>query len=270
VPFGYLYWKYPEVFLPHSSMIPPHRVLEHAQGLRTVWSLWGDEDSRLEYLSQLKFRLWLDYGALRELARHPQYFADDLFALDSEEFFVDCGAYDGDTIREFVRRRGSDFAGIRAYEPDGTNSRRLLEYIARLDESIRDRITVSAAAVGGRYETVRFASEGTVASRVDGDGTVQVQSVPLDGDLAGRRPTFIKMDIEGSEMEALGGATESIRAGRPVLAICVYHKPDDLRQVPLFIDSLSRAYRFFLRAHDEEGWDLVCYAVPADRLVQGR
>jgi hypothetical protein len=66
--------------------------------------------------------LWLDYGALRPPAAHAHYFADDLSSLSDREVLIDCGAYDGDTIREFTRRRGSNFAAIRAYEPDEATS----------------------------------------------------------------------------------------------------------------------------------------------------
>ncbi len=268
VPFGYLYWKHPEVFLPHWSLNLPHRILEHADDLRALWSLWGDEDSQREYLSQLRFRLWLDYDALRPPAPHLQYFADDLFSLSDQEVLIDCGAYDGDTIREFTERRGSNFAAIRAYEPDEANFSRLQEFLSQLDTSIRRKVTVRKFAVGAEFGSVGFVSEGSIASRVDTDSTVQVACVPLDGDLADIRPTYIKMDVEGSEMDALRGAAKTIHASRPILAICVYHKPEDLREVPLFIKSTSDGYRYFLRSHDEEGWELVCYAVPSDRLVR--
>ena len=107
-----------------------------------------------------------------------------------------------------------------------------------------------------------------MASRVDRDGHVQIECVPLDRDLDGFQPTLNKMDVEGYEIDAAKGARETTRAGHPVLAMCVHHKPDDLRRVPLSIDSLSDNYRFFLRAHDEEGWDLVCYTVSSDRLLE--
>jgi hypothetical protein len=67
-------------------------------------------------------------------------------------------------------------------------------------------------------------------------------------------------------MDALIGARGSIKKTLPVLAICVYHQPDHLWRIPLLIWSFSDQYRFFLRPHNEEGWDLVCYAVPVNRL----
>ena len=65
----------------------------------------------------------------------------------------------------------------------------------------------------------------------------------------------------------LAGARRLIEQALPILAICVYHQPDDLWRIPLLIHSFSEEYRFFLRPHNEEGWDLVCYAVPLSRLT---
>jgi hypothetical protein len=95
---------------------------------------------------------------------------------------------------------------------------------------------------------------------------VEVESRRLDDILNGEIPTFIKMDIEGSEPDALIGATNRIKESQPVLAISVYHKQSDIWEIPLLIKSLSDNYSFFLRSHRDESWDLVCYAVPANRL----
>ena len=78
-------------------------------------------------------------------------------------------------------------------------------------------------------------------------------------------PTFIKMDIEGAEIEALAGSTEIVSANQPVLGISSYHMPDHLWRIPLQIASMSNGYSFFLRPHNEEGWDLVTYAISRER-----
>ena len=80
-------------------------------------------------------------------------------------------------------------------------------------------------------------------------------------------PTYIKMDIEGAEEEALTGATRIIRERAPILAICVYHRFDHLWKLPLLMRSLSEEYRFHMRPHADACWDLVCYAVPRSRAI---
>ena len=78
-------------------------------------------------------------------------------------------------------------------------------------------------------------------------------------------PTFIKMDIEGAEPDALRGARATIARHRPILAVCVYHLQDHLWSIPLTLREMCGEYDFVLRPHNEEGWDLVCYGVPRER-----
>ena len=79
--------------------------------------------------------------------------------------------------------------------------------------------------------------------------------------------TFIQMDIEGAELEALKGAKKIISHNHPVLAICIYHKPDDFYQIPLYIHSLYQNYHFFIRHHcKNRGSETVCYAIPSNKL----
>jgi hypothetical protein len=83
--------------------------------------------------------------------------------------------------------------------------------------------------------------------------------------LTGAKPTYVKMDIEGSEPEALAGARKIVAEHSPVLAISCYHRQDHLWKIPLQIASLNPNYRFHLRPHDLEMWDLICYAIPPGR-----
>ena len=93
--------------------------------------------------------------------------------------------------------------------------------------------------------------------------------IALDEILSDQKPTYIKMDIEGSELQALTGAQNIIKKNLPVLAICSYHSQDHLWKIPALIHSYSDQYRFFLRPHLLEVWDLVCYAIPINRLHPG-
>ena len=122
-------------------------------------------------------------------------------------------------------------------------------------------------AVGAHCGTVCFSATGTAAAVVDQAGSSYVDCITLDEILQNVNPTVIKMDIEGAEPEALEGAKNIIQQAKPILAISVYHYPDHLWQIPLIINTLFPDYHYFLRPHNEEGWDLVCYAIPAKRLA---
>jgi hypothetical protein len=68
-------------------------------------------------------------------------------------------------------------------------------------------------------------------------------------------------------VDALEGARKTIQRHAPILAICVYHRQDHVWRIPLLLRQWRDDYAFFLRPHNEEGWDLVCYAVPRARLA---
>jgi FkbM family methyltransferase len=266
VPFGLLFWKYPEVFVPHYAFDMPHKVHEAADEIRQACRIWADDASRYEFFAQIRWRLQLDFDGLPRPVKHETYFPDDLVRLKSNEVFVDCGAFDGDTVRAFVRRQGESFASVDAFEPDPANFKKLEDCVSRWPPGIRAKVRVHPCAVGSRTETVRFNAQANEASFV-GAGALEVRCVDLDHYLAESAPTYIKMDIEGFEPEAINGASAIIRQHVPVMAICVYHKQDHVWRLPLLIRSFSPDYRLFLRPHLLEVWDLVCYAIPNDRLL---
>jgi len=147
-----------------------------------------------------------------------------------------------------------------ALEPEPINLAKLEARVAG-DPKLRDRVAVYPYAVGSRREELRFSSAGD-GSGVSADGELVVQAVTLDELMADETPTFIKMDIEGFELDALAGARECIRRCRPKLAICVYHRPDHLWQIPLALHELLPDSRMTMRSYMQDGFDTVCYCIP--------
>ena len=259
-----LYWKYPEGLAPHYGFDLPHKLYQQAGEVRAAFELLDDEVSRREYLSQIRWRLLGDFEGLAEPAGHSIYFPSDLCPLLEDDVFVDCGAFDGDTVDLFLRECGGHFSAVVAFEPDFRN-------FARLREKMGNTAAISLrhAATGAVDGKARLVAEGGPASAI-GDGDEEVDCVTLDEALAGCLPTYLKMDIEGAELDTLSGATRIIRDESPVLAICCYHRQDHLWKIPLFIHSQNAGYRFHLRPHDREMWDLVCYAIPPHRAAANR
>jgi FkbM family methyltransferase len=259
-------WKHAAQYLPDCFLDLPQRILPHRDEILALGRLWEDEESRRTYLTQLQWRFQDDYDGLPPRLQGPQYFPEGLFAPIPGEVFVDCGAYDGDTVKTFLAWARGDFEAIHAFEPDRLNFEKLTAHRDTLPEP--GKVVLHQAAVGGAFEKLRFSDTGTASSVTTRDGAFEVDSVPLDGVLGGVRATFLKMDIEGAEEEALRGARELIQRNLPILAICTYHRQDHLWKLPLLIKALAPEYRLFLRAHQEEGWDVVCYAVPPNRLLR--
>jgi len=263
VPF---YWKYADDFLPVGFLDLPHKIYSWSADIRAAFRLMADEESRQNFVTQLKWRTVENYDQLPPCTQEAQYFPEQLFRFSRHEVFVDCGAFDGDTIRDYLARPDHDFSRICAFEPDPMNFEKLSKYVGALPSETRTKIVLAQQAVGRQTERLAFATTGTASSLIRQDGGTEVMSVSIDDVLQQHQPTYIKMDIEGSEMDALVGARTCIENNLPVLAICVYHRPTHLWEIPLLIHSMSDRYRFFLKAHQEEGWDLVCYAVPVQRL----
>ncbi len=266
ISFAALAWQYPQALTPHCVVELPDKIFADASDVRNALSLWADELSRREYLGQLLWRTSLDSSVLPpHLSPAEIYFPNDLVIPLADEVFVDCGAFDGDSIQEFLKRRAGSFGQIIAVEPDPANCRALQTRLSAMPAEISRKISVRQAAVGSRRETVRFNATGTAASSI-GEGSFEVECRPLDELVRDDHPTFIKMDIEGGESDALVGAQSLIAREKPALAICAYHRQEDLWRIPLQIRSITDGYQFFLRRYSDECWELVCYAVPAHRV----
>jgi hypothetical protein len=104
--------------------------------------------------------------------------------------------------------------------------------------------------------------QGKGNSAIDSEGGEEVQVTTIDKELQGKKVTFIKMDIEGSELEALRGAKNVIMKNRPKLAICIYHKPEDIWEIPSIIMQYYPGYKFYLRHYSLTDSDTVLYALP--------
>jgi FkbM family methyltransferase len=269
LPYSTLAFSRPDVLIPHGSMDNPAKLAAHRSKILEASALWSDDVSREEYLAQIRFRATLDGPMPPFLDPATTYFPEDVVELKRDEVFVDCGAFDGDSIRSFLRRSGGWFGGAVGIEADPENAGRLKSFVGGLPKAYADRIRVVEAAVGAEEGTISFQVTGTAESTFVGSTQgrqVQVPCRPLDKILANDKPSYVKMDIEGAEPLALAGAADTIRKNSPVLAVCLYHDFAHLWEIPLQIRAISDGYEFYLRRYSDDVWEQVCYAVPKSRV----
>lgn len=261
-----LLWKYSDVFIPQCCLELPHRLVEQCDSIRKCYATLADEPSKTELREQLLWRYWLDFSVLSTpLDARDTYFPMDLVSPVPDEVFVDCGSFDGESTQSFNLHWGGKFRHAFALEPDPASRRALTANLGAM--GIGDRVTVMPYALGDSNGLVSFASSGSVTSHVTTqDGGSSVECRRLDDIEWPLTPTYIKMDIEGAEPEALAGGIELLRNHQPVLAICTYHRSEHLWQIPNLIHSISPDYHVFLRRYAEECWEGVCYAIPGHRL----
>jgi FkbM family methyltransferase len=154
-----------------------------------------------------------------------------------------------------------------ALEPDPANHAALRANVARLPAAASALIESLECAVDATSGTASFSEQANVGSMLSASGGTAVRTVSVDDLLAGRRAEriYVKMDVEGAEAGAIRGAERTIRERAPFLAVSVYHRPNDLWEVPRLIAALNDEYRFMLRSHGADGADLTAYAVPPAR-----
>lgn len=183
-----------------------------------------------------------------------QYF--DVFSPADDEIIVDAGAYDGTTAIQFLEWGGDKVKHIYSFEFDPVNA-------AKCEENLKpyaDKVTLIKKGTWDKDEVICAEASGSTGSSVISEGNTEVQLASIDSELAGVPVTFIKMDVEGAELKSLIGAKNTIIKNRPRLAICVYHKPEDIYEIPGYILSLVPEYKFYLRHYASNEWETVLYA----------
>ncbi|GAA0076586.1 hypothetical protein UT300005_09640 [Clostridium sp. CTA-5] len=238
--------------------------LKYEEYIIKVYDLFKDKKSQELYRSIVKFRLSKNYNTLMQKdLLEEQYFAKDIENLYGlkEIRFIDCGAFDGDTIEQVYNNFDKVEAYV-AFEPNLKNYKRLLRRIEKiqLNKVIKNFLAIPCAVYSSATQ-LRFNVDSDAGSTISNDGTEYVQCISIDEGIRNFNPTFIKMDIEGAEYEALLGTKSTIEKWKPNLAISLYHTPEDIYRIPLLLESWNLNYKYYLRMYGYSGYDLVLYAV---------
>lgn len=269
------YWKYnwrafmdhnPELWNTQEQGLPILSVEEalnkYHNPVVVVTNRVGFSDIERELVAsgKVKKECIINMGALWSELTELQYFDLEVLPHVEREVFVDLGVYDGYSSKMFTEWCHNDFSYIWAFEPDTINlevcKEKMRRYFSEKKFNLINKATWNSV---GRMS---FARKGFVDSLLDRTGEELVQVTTLDEELQGQRVTFIKMDIEGAELETLQGAEKTIKSNLPKLAISIYHKPEDIFTIPSLIYQYSDCYMFYLRHYSFFDWDTVLYAVP--------
>lgn len=188
-----------------------------------------------------------------------QYFSPDFIKFEEEEVFIDAGSKNLETIKE-LKKYVKKIKKAYAFEPDPYNYEECLKNKAGFDDNT---VEVIPCGTWSRKETLCFSATADGESHIDTKGDIRIDVTTIDETVdTTQRVTFIKMDVEGSELESLKGAENTIRRDRPKLAICIYHKAEDMLTIPLYIKSLIPEYKLYVRHHSNRAGETVLYAVP--------
>lgn len=218
-----------------------------------IYDRLEDLESKEIYLNLIRYRVTAAVNFLESAKEknYKQYFDNTIINFSDNEVFVDCGSYIGDTIEEFISYQPK-YKKIYSYEPS-------IEFFHKCVKSTRKfkNIKYLRAGVGEEYKQIGLVALGA-GSYVSDLSEDKINIVTLDGDIK-EKITFLKMDIEGEEINAINGAKQHIINDNPKMAICLYHEANHIWKIPKVIDSINSNYKFYIRQYE---LDTVLYAIP--------
>lgn len=236
-------------------------IINNNNNLEWIFDNLEDELSKKSLIAYINEKISYKFGYLNEVYCSEQYFPSNIIHLKEDDVFVDCGAFDGDTIKNMYSLLSPKY-GIKnirkvyAIEADIHN----FSVLQKKYTNSHSNVVCINIAVSDNKGELTF-SGNNEQFRLDENGDIIVLSDTIDNIFKFQKISYIKMDIEGAELSALHGAEMTIKRDKPQLAICIYHKKEDIFSIAKYIKSIVPHYKFYIRAHAKNLADLVLYAI---------
>ena len=231
----------PDVPLFGTTVFDYDFFCANRESIEKAYSLMADEKSKQVFADIVNAKLTGDYELLRRCETDRDEVFDNIIKLGCHERYLDLGAYDGDTITEFLARTGGLYDKITAFEPDKKNMKKLEYKYGALDNcklcpyaSWSGDAVMSFSGSGGRMSCLS-------------DGGYEVRARAADS--VCMSVSYIKMDVEGAEYETLLGCRKLIKKCSPKLVVSAYHRAEDIFKLTLLIHELNPNYKIYLRHH---------------------
>ena len=239
------------------EVISPEKLIERYGDAYVVVSTTNYIDEVVEFLSKYfkADRIIPLADSVQISWIKSQYFDQNIIKLQDGEVFVDGGCYDLETSEILMSKCKPD--KIYAFEPDERNFEKIKE---KISENNYKNVILQGKGLWNKSDSLYFNASGDILSHVSDEGEDRIEVTALD-ETIDEKVTFIKMDIEGSELCALEGAKKIIQKYKPKLAICIYHKPEDTIDIPAYILELVPEYRLWIRHYSYSAAETVLYAV---------
>lgn len=242
----------PDVPVYGEGLFDSEYAAANREELLWVYSRLADEKSRETLENTVNFKL----SGRPEYLYRCEVSYDEPFQsflkLCDDESYLDLGAYNGDTVLEFVQRTGK-YKSITAVEPDKRSFKKLTANADGLEN-----LTLINACVSEADGTAGFSSHKGRGSGIGtGEDCKMISVDSLNGDFS-----FIKADVEGSEIAMLKGAESTILRCRPKMQIACYHRTGDLTDIPRAACKIRSDYRIYMRHFPGlPAWDINYYFI---------
>lgn len=231
----------PDVPVAGDGLFTYEYCLENADKLEKVYNLLADEKSKEVFANVINFKISGKIHYLNDITTPKSEIFERIIKLSSSEAYVDLGAYNGDTVEEFLCQTNNTYNKIYALEPDAKNYKKLVKSIDGLPD-----IFAFKAAAWECDTTLTFANKAGRQSSLSESG-IETPARSVDSILCGNSCTLLKMDVEGAEKKAILGAKVTIENFSPKLMISLYHRNEDLFELPLLIHEINPNYKLYIR-----------------------
>ena len=232
----------PDVPVAGDGLFDLDFLCENEDKIKKVYDSLADEDSKKVFEDVINFKI---SGKVKYLAQNISTRGEiySLLNLNSNEHFLDLGAYNGDTIKQFLDSCQNKYERITALEPDIRNYKKLDAFLKEIKNA-----TAYNLGAHSNKDTLIFASRGGRNSSLFKNGKeVKVEVDSVDNLLKDNPPTVIKFDVEGNEKNAINGCENTIKKNAPRLLIAAYHRNEDIFSIPLQIIEFNENYKIYLR-----------------------
>ncbi len=230
-------------------------IERNADKINSAYELF-EEDSKPIYAGCVNFIFGGELDVLKKITTEKDEIFRGVFSLNGNESYLDLGAYRGDTVQEFLHYTNNKYNSIIAVEPDRRTFKKLCDYLESVPNS-----TAYHNAIYSENITVFFSNKAGRQSTISQSGE-KIETITVDSLSENKKITYIKMDVEGAEYEAIKGAEMTLKTQKPKLNIALYHKSHDVFEIPLMIKAVNPEYKFHIRRHPYiPCWDMNLYCV---------
>lgn len=249
---------YSQLFMTYDKALKHHLLaqVDH-RAVEQVKKLMFDDRSRktLDSIVTKRENGFIDYTDV--MIRGSDYFIEEFWDPIIGGVYVDGGGYDGDTIKEIYEWTKGRFKKIFTFEPQQNLANKIESDLWHYNNKVQ---LIRKGLWFCNTELCFKEGNETVSGKVNENGDSIIETTSLDDVVEDEHIDFIKMDIEGAEVEALRGAIKTIQRDMPKLAICIYHKPDDLWRIPLMIHEMVPSYKMYIRHCGITRYGTILYA----------
>ena len=239
--------------IPVDFLSNTDSILNNITAYNEIYNILSDNQSKVEFSAITNFRLNRDIFFLKEfkVKLKDQYF-EEFIKLSDNPSFIDGGGFDGSSSLEFIKLN-PNYKKIYYFEPSSKSMEQ-----SKLNLSLENKVEFFQKGLWNSDTTLYFDSSVGSASSFSENGTESINTISIDA-IVEDSVEFIKLDIEGAELEALIGAKNTISKLKPELAICVYHKQTDFIEIPTLILKLNPEYKVRLRHYTQGVFETVMY-----------